>query len=237
MTPTVDRKFWLILGFSALLHASLFVLTAWQRQPRTAPLPAILASIRLVDAPAVASFMPAQTRSEFGKAAPRPAPAAIPPKARQASPSPSPAAVTRSSQPAGPAIPPSPSAVAPAHNSAVSASTDVPPVASVPATRPSLDVLDGYRQRLSGLFAARHEYPRVAAMRGWEGEVRLRLKIARKGNLLGIALDRSSGHDVLDQHALALLAGYGDLPPLPDSVELSEIQVVVPISYRLRKTT
>jgi protein TonB len=42
---------------------------------------------------------------------------------------------------------------------------------------------------------------------------------------------------VLDQHAQALLAGYGDLPPLPDALEANEIQVIVPINYKLRKTT
>jgi len=87
------------------------------------------------------------------------------------------------------------------------------------------------------LFARGYEYPRIAALRGWEGEVRLRLKVARKGNLLGIQLDRSSGFEVLDQHALAMLESHGNLPPLPDSLEASEIQVIVPINYRLRKTT
>jgi protein TonB len=98
-------------------------------------------------------------------------------------------------------------------------------------------LLDSYRQRLSELLARQHEYPRIAAMRGWEGEVRLRLKVARKGNLLGVQLDRSSGFDVLDQHALAMLEGYGSLPPLPEMLESSEIQVVVPINYKLKKTT
>ena len=236
MSPTVDRKFWLILGFSALLHASLFVLTAWHRQPHAAPLPAILASIRLVEAPAAAGAAPAPAAHESGKVAPRPAPATLPPKARQASPSPSPAAVVSSHLPAGPAIAPAPATPANPTAAAVSEPASVA-TAPAPVPRPAPDLLDGYKARLAGLFAARHEYPRVAAMRGWEGEVRLRLKIARKGNLLGVALDRSSGHDVLDQHALALLAGYGDLPPLPEALELGEIQVIVPINYKLRKTT
>lgn len=74
-------------------------------------------------------------------------------------------------------------------------------------------------------------------MRGWEGEVRLHLKVARQGKLLSVELDQSSGYEVLDRHALALLAGHGDLPPLPESLAAREIQLVLPISYRLRKTT
>jgi len=74
-------------------------------------------------------------------------------------------------------------------------------------------------------------------LRGWEGEVRLRLRIARKGNLLAVQLDRSSGFEVLDQHALARLSDHGDFPPLPERWEGSELQVVIPIHYKLRKTT
>ena len=34
-----------------------------------------------------------------------------------------------------------------------------------------------------------------------------------------------------------MLAELGNLPPLPEAVEGSEILVVVPINYRLNKTT
>ena len=126
------------------------------------------------------------------------------------------------------------------------------PAPAIAPQRPQSEVLDGYRQRLGEpleertasvwerlgeLFARHQEYPRVAAMRGWEGEVRLRLKVARKGNLIGVALDRSSGFDVLDQHALAMLEQLASLPPLPEALDANEIQVVVPVNYKLKKTT
>ena len=50
-------------------------------------------------------------------------------------------------------------------------------------------------------------------------------------------LDRSSGFDILDQHALAILDQLSSLPPLPEGLEANEIQVVVPINYKLKKTT
>jgi protein TonB len=115
------------------------------------------------------------------------------------------------------------------------------PVAAAPVDtageRLSVDLLAAYRQRLTEIFARQQVYPRLAALRGWEGEVRLRLKVARKGNLLGVVLDRSSGFEVLDEHALAMLASLGGLPPLPDALDSHEIQIVVPINYRLQKTT
>jgi len=231
--PTVNRKFWAILALSMLLHASLFALTSWQRENGPISLPPIFASIRLI---AVTESGPVAEVA--------PAPAAVPQRARQeASRSERPA--PRTTQTAGPANVPAP---APSSSSAMAAESAAPAVAApvaeaarpapaIAPQRPQSEVLDGYRQRLGELFARHQEYPRVAAMRGWEGEVRLRLKVARKGNLLGVVLDRSSGFAVLDQHALAMLEALASLPPLPEALEANEIQVVVPINYKLKKTT
>lgn len=233
--PTVNRKFWAILALSMLLHASLFALTSWQRENGPISLPPIFASIRLI---AVTESGPVAEVA--------PAPAGVPQKARQeASRSERPA--PRATPTAGPAhvpatTPSSTSAtasesVAPVAAASAPAAETVRPAPAIAPQRPQSEVLDGYRQRLGELFARHQEYPRIAAMRGWEGEVRLRLKVARKGNLLGIALDRSSGFDVLDQHALAMLEHLASLPPLPEALEANEIQVVVPVNYKLKKTT
>lgn len=233
--PTVNRKFWAILALSILFHASLFALTSWQRQNGPVSLPPIFATIRLIAA------------TESGPVAEvAPAPAAVPQKARQETrrrerPAP------RATQTAGPAtVPvsaPSPASAMAAASVAPVAAVSAPmaeaarPAPAVAPRRPQSEVLADYRQRLGELFARHQEYPRVAALRGWEGEVRLRLKVARKGNLLGVVLDRSSGFDVLDQHALAMLEALAGLPPLPEALEANEIQVVVPINYKLKKTT
>lgn len=236
----VDRRFWRLVGLSILLHGLLFAGMAWQRKALPAPLPILMASIRLI--------APEASLPESGPVAPRaPAPAALPPKARQQVAAAEPRLTPRVTQPAGPAHVP---IHVPAQTSAPAAAEIAAPAASIPSavaaapqseaarpTRPQGDALAAYRQHLTELLARGYEYPRIAALRGWEGEVRLRLKVARRGNLLGVTLDRSSGFDVLDQHAQALLAGYGDLPPLPEALEASEIQVIVPINYKLRKTT
>ncbi|UCV27384.1 energy transducer TonB [Ferribacterium limneticum] len=231
----VDRRFWTLIGLSILFHGALFAGMAWQRKALPAPLPTLMATIRLI-APSEANPEPRPVAAS----APAPA-AAVPPKARQQVAAAEQRSAPRVTQPAGPAnVPAQTSAPAFVENAA----TSVAPAASIAApaeghrpVRPQGDVLAAYRQHLTELFARGYEYPRIAALRGWEGEVRLRLKVARKGNLLGIALDRSSGFDVLDQHAQALLASHGDLPPLPEALEASEIQVIVPINYKLRKTT
>jgi protein TonB len=109
------------------------------------------------------------------------------------------------------------------------------PEAAAPTQQPDQQQMLGrYAQQLSRLLASHQEYPRLAAMRGWEGEVRLRLKVARKGNLLSLQVDRSSGHEILDQHALQLVDQVR-LPPFPDELEGSEIQITVPVNYKLKK--
>ena len=236
----VDRRFIAVLTCSLAAHAVALLAVHLPAKPSVS-MP-LLASLRV--------SMPATRSAEAGKAesVPQPSmttaattPAAVPSRtARNRV-----LAVDRPAQSvvAATAIPVEAAAVLPVQQApvvaAVAALAEAVPVAvaAPPVPRLASDALAAYRRQLTELFAARHDYPRIAALRGWEGEVRLRLKVARKGNLLGIALDRSSGFDVLDQHALALLEGHGNLPPLPDALEAGEIQVVVPINYKLRKTT
>ncbi|WP_374278038.1 energy transducer TonB [Azonexus sp.] len=231
----VNRRLGLIFGLSAALHATLFVAMAWQRKPAPAEPPRLVATLRTALA-VVAAATPVSQNAEAPARPVSRAAAALPPKVRQLPSRAQPLAATRDAMAAGPANVPAVSAPAGAAAPAAAAA----PLAAAepsPAARPAGDALAGYRQRLAELFAGRQEYPRLAALRGWEGEVRLRLKVARKGNLLGIALDRSSGHDVLDRHALAMVEALAGLPPFPDSLDDAEIQVVVPVNYKLRKTT
>jgi protein TonB len=229
MTATVHSRFWEILLFSLALHGGLFVTVLWQRKVSPAALPPIFATLRLI------------ASSESGSAlAPAASPArsvpAIPQKVRQyrsQSEAVSPRSVISAAGPANSPV----SASTTSETASVATSAPVQSAPPAIAVRPDSELLDGYRRRLGELFARQQEYPRIAALRGWEGEVRLRLKVARKGQLLSVHLDRSSGFEVLDQHALAMLETLASLPPLPEALEANEIQVVVPINYKLKKTT
>lgn len=250
MNTLADRRFQHMLGLSVLLHGALFV--ALPRPSVTPPaMPQLVASIRLVMPEASAPAQPVPA----AQTVPEPAPVPRPPRAERAEARP----VLAAPQPAKPLVRPRPAAATPLESAAqpttppasppampteiaVAAprSADPAPPATTPhppAQRASTEAIDSYRRQLTDLFAREHEYPRVAAMRGWEGEVRLRLRVARRGQLLGVRVDRSSGFEVLDQDALALLEGHGKLPPLPEALEVAEIEVVVPITYRLRKAT
>jgi len=233
MTYAPDRRFAWICGLSLVLHALIFTALSWQRQARPVLPLTIIATLRQAISPEVSPHA--------GPAAEMPrkvAPAAVPQKAR---PSPSFAEhplAPRTNGAAGPTIASAPvSAEALIANAAQPAAPTATSTVEAAPSRPQVDVLAAYRQRLTALLAGHQEYPRVAALRGWEGEVRLRLRVARKGNLLGVQLDHSSGFDVLDQHAVAMLEALASLPPLPEALEANEIQVVVPINYKLKKAT
>lgn len=224
----IDRRFLAIIGLSMALHASLFAITYGQRQAAPLSLPPIFASIRPASpaepgpvAVSAKAAAPATVLQKVRQHLPRVAPLSAPRTAKAAGPTMSASPAAPSGQPALAAAPMAPSAIS----------------SSASAPRPQAELLAGYRQRLSELFARHQEYPRIAALRGWEGEVRLRLKVARKGNLLAVHLDHSSGFAILDQHALAMLESLAGLPALPDALDSQEIQVVVPINYKLKKTT
>lgn len=231
--PALERRFTGLLMLSVLLHGSLLAGLAWQRQPPPPALPPLLATLRLP--PPVESGPPAVAV----------APAAVPTKVRPLPPARELRSAPRVAITAGPtgpsAPPPTVASEAVASPPVVVAATApaLPAVAAIvaPPAVPTADLLAAYRRRLGELFASHQDYPRVAALRGWEGEVRLRLRVARKGNLLAVDVDHSSGFKVLDQHALAMLAELGGLPPLPEGLGEHEIQIVVPISYKLNKAT
>jgi len=238
--PAVDRKLLAILLASLALHAGLLAWTQAPRRPLAFELPPIVASLRPM----------AATPSGA-------APGALPQEVRQPAPRPQPKAAARVLVAAGPADPvrvPVPpvapaavpvAAVAPAAPAAPAAAASARPAAenavlpaSTAAAAPAqADLLAAYRRQLAELFARHQEYPRVAALRGWEGEVRLRLTVARKGNLLHIEVERSSGYGILDQHALNMVNELSGLPALPAALEGNEIQVLVPVNYKLKKIT
>lgn len=213
----------LVLVLSLLLHAALLFWLPGRRSPPDAPLPLLV------------SLQPAAAGTSASARAPA-TPPAVPARPSPSTPRPAGQVTAPALVAASTATPlaGAPANVAPAPAASVTAVAAVAPESAGGGVQDEL--LAAYRQQLSELFARHQEYPRVAALRGWEGEVRVRLRIARKGNLIDVQLDQSSGHGVLDEHALAMIGEFPALPALPPALASREIQVVVPINYRLRKT-
>lgn len=226
----VEPRLLALLAVSAALHAAAL---GWVRMPEKPRLeaPAMLAVLS-------ASLRVATTARATETAAVREAaPTAVRREARQ------PVRRETLAQPAaqaaaGPTVAAAPAASRDGETPALPAPTPAPvAVAAVPAQPAAADaarLLENYGQRLSELFARQQQYPRLAALRGWEGEVRVRLSVARQGGLSAVRLERSSGYEVLDRHALAMIEEIGKLPPPPAEFS-GDVQVVVPIQYKLRK--
>ncbi|MCB1906554.1 MAG: TonB family protein [Rhodocyclaceae bacterium] len=116
-----------------------------------------------------------------------------------------------------------------------SAPPPVPVVAAPPPPPPPPDprLLERYGDELSRRFARSQTYPRLAQLRGWQGEVLLQLTVAATGDLLSVRILRSSGHEVLDRHAIALVEGSGTLPRPPAGFDKDDLRITVPVRYRL----
>jgi protein TonB len=178
---------------------------------------------------------------------PEPPPAAEPerqpPPARPAPAAAKPRPVERAPRPAAPRevadAPREPAPVAAQESAqpapAILARPPGPAQAPVAAAAPSPELLAGYGSSISRLLARHREYPRVALMRGWEGTVTMRLRVAPGGKLIDARVEGSSGHQVLDTQALEMVKRVPDLPPPPESLRDREFAVLVPVVFRLER--
>ncbi|WP_374495567.1 energy transducer TonB [Zoogloea sp.] len=211
------------------------------RRPAPAPVPIPVAEPApslpqpRAEAPAPARLARVEAAPRVARPEPRPAPVLSRPAAQAPVNTP---ALRIESPPAAPQTPAAFSETPPQAAAPVAArAAPVEPVVAAHAAEDTLDpaLLERYGRSLSSLFARQQNYPRVAAMRGWEGEVQVRVTIARKGNIVAAQVVRSSGFEVLDQSAVQLVSGAGPLPRPPEALQNRELQIVVPVLFKLEK--
>ncbi|WP_459940172.1 energy transducer TonB [Deferrisoma palaeochoriense] len=75
-------------------------------------------------------------------------------------------------------------------------------------------------------------YPRLARRRGWQGVVRLRVRVSSRGEVIGASVDQSSGYRVLDQAALEAVQGWRFTPAVREGHPVESV-VVVPVRFAL----
>jgi protein TonB len=76
------------------------------------------------------------------------------------------------------------------------------------------------------------KYPGVATSRGWEGTVRLLVKVTAEGDSEEVTVQRSSGYDVLDEAAIEAVEKWKFIPAKRGDTPVSS-SVVVPINFVL----
>ena len=128
--------------------------------------------------------------------------------------------VTPKSQPTNP-----PRTVAP------KATTPIPskPVGAA-AAQAKQDYLVALRRRIE----RKKYYPRASRRRGEEGKVIVSFVIQKNGELIDMAVARSSGIPRLDKAALETLRRISPFKPIPADLGRNRLALSIPISYNLR---
>lgn len=93
-----------------------------------------------------------------------------------------------------------------------------PPAKANPTAGPKVEAQaqqQAFRQALMTWIGDHRRYPRLARIRGWQGQVLIRAQIARDGHLLGLTLERSSGYPMLDDAAMHLIRSALEAVPQP----------------------
>jgi len=72
-------------------------------------------------------------------------------------------------------------------------------------------------------------------MRGWQGTATVALKFGAGHRFLGATVQRSSGHEVLDEQALEMVKDAHPLPQPPESLRKRDFTVLVPVVFRLKE--
>ncbi len=78
-------------------------------------------------------------------------------------------------------------------------------------------------------------YPRLARRRGWQGVVRLRVRVSPDGRVLDASVEQSSGYRVLDRAALEAVRGWRFRPAVRGGEPVAS-EVVVPVRFSLNRS-
>jgi protein TonB len=104
------------------------------------------------------------------------------------------------------------------------------PAAKAPAPKTETFIEANYRANYG--FNPKPEYPRIARSRGWQGKVLLRVQVSSDGASESIAIQRSSGHPMLDDAAAAAVKKWKFIPAKRGDKPVAS-SVIVPIQFTL----
>ncbi|MCK9609240.1 MAG: energy transducer TonB [Methylomonas sp.] len=77
------------------------------------------------------------------------------------------------------------------------------------------------------------DYPSIARSRGWQGKVTLRVAVSAEGRSEAVAVEYSSGHEMLDDSAVAAVRQWQFVPARRGETAVAS-SVLVPIIFTLR---
>ncbi|NJA04658.1 energy transducer TonB [Methylococcaceae bacterium WWC4] len=78
------------------------------------------------------------------------------------------------------------------------------------------------------------EYPMIAKSRGWQGKVLLKVQVSAEGLADAVAVEHTSGHEVLDDSAVEAVKQWKFIPAKRGETPVAS-SVIVPIIFTLRE--
>jgi protein TonB len=98
---------------------------------------------------------------------------------------------------------------------------------------PDADGIRAYRIGLAREARNHRRYPPLALERGWTGTAEVEVDVSRQGRARQIQLARSSGHEILDREALAMMIRAASTAALPASLRGQAFSVRLPVEFEL----
>ena len=95
--------------------------------------------------------------------------------------------------------------------------------------------IESYSAKLTKSIARQKRYPRIAQMRGWQGEIIIDLKIDGQGNLIKAKIKQGSEFKILDTEGMNMVKKASPFPKPPKELESKIFNVIVPISFKLQE--
>lgn len=108
------------------------------------------------------------------------------------------------------------------------------PVSSAPRAPVNPNAEASYYAQLLAWLEKNKEYPRRAQLRRMEGVAHLRFVIDENGRVISHRIERSSGHETLDNAVERMIAKASPLPPIPPALGKSRLDLVVPVQFFLK---
>ncbi|BAO28692.1 energy transducer TonB [Sulfuritalea hydrogenivorans] len=101
------------------------------------------------------------------------------------------------------------------------------------ASGEAVDGLRGYRLAVATQARRFKRYPAQAMASGWAGTADIRVEVGRDGRPRAATVVRSSGHELLDRAALAMIDAGALRARLPESLRGKAFAIVLPVVFNL----
>jgi protein TonB len=110
------------------------------------------------------------------------------------------------------------------------------PIKEAPPKPSQIDIDNAtgrYGNALWSAISKHKKYPKIAQMRGWQGETIIELELDGTGKIKSKKITQSSGYEVLDKQALEMVEKALPFPTPPEALRSSNFTITIPVPFKL----